>query len=168
MARKANQIPAGAPVEENRQPAHAEAIASAAAGAPSGEGPGEVDTHEKVASEAGAVARAPEPVSADDRSAKPKDGQAGDGAGLAAPVPAGIPDEMRKTFPLASAAIDAWRIRHPDAWPQAVRITSSVDGFRRAGMAHPKGAIEHAGSAIFDPARLEQLLAEPKLTVEFV
>jgi len=35
-------------------------IASASAGAPIGEGPGEVDTHEKVASEAGAVASAPE------------------------------------------------------------------------------------------------------------
>lgn len=74
MARKAKQIPAGSPVEENRQPAHAEAIASASAGAPSGEGPGEADRHEKVASEAGAVASAPEPRSTDDRSAKPKDG----------------------------------------------------------------------------------------------
>lgn len=47
-----------------------------------------------------------------------------------------------------------------------LRITSRREGFRRAGLAHPTTATEHALSD-FSPAQLAQLLGEPELEVEF-
>lgn len=171
MARKAKQIPTGSPVEENRQPAHAEVIASALAGAPSGEGPGEADTHEKVASEAGAVASAPELLSTDDPRAPQTDGGDGDPAG-----PVGGTDdaeidaqlgEFLAGFPLLLAAARAFRAANPDRSVTGVRIAARRDGFRRAGMAHSKAPTDHP-AARFSPEQLEALLSEPMLTVELV
>lgn len=48
-----------------------------------------------------------------------------------------------------------------------IRITSKQDGFRRCGVAHPKAATEYPDTA-FTPDQLEQLQAEPMLTVEMV
>lgn len=48
-----------------------------------------------------------------------------------------------------------------------IRITCEQDGFRRAGMAHPKGASEYPDDH-FSEDQLVQLQAEPKLTVEIV
>lgn len=43
-------------------------------------------------------------------------------------------------------------------------ITAKVDGFRRAGMAHPARATEHPDGT-FTPKQLAQLRAEPMLVV---
>lgn len=75
--------------------------------------------------------------------------------------------EMRGEFPLLAKAIDAWLSNH-DEPPVAVRIASARDGFRRAGMAHSREAVDHPVSAFADPAQLEALLAEPTLVVTFI
>lgn len=75
--------------------------------------------------------------------------------------------EMRGEFPLLAKAIDAWLSNH-DVPPVAVRIASARDGFRRAGMAHSREAVDHPVSAFADPAQLEALLAEPTLVVTFI
>lgn len=49
--------------------------------------------------------------------------------------------------------------------PKIVRITSTVDGFRRAGMSHPAKAMEYPADW-FDPEELAALQAEPKLVVQ--
>lgn len=46
-----------------------------------------------------------------------------------------------------------------------IRITSSIPGFRRAGIAHPKTPTEYLVSD-FSEAQLAQLQAEPRLAVE--
>lgn len=43
-------------------------------------------------------------------------------------------------------------------------ITSTVDGFRRGGMAHPKGTVEHPDGTFTDE-QLRQLHNEPRLAV---
>lgn len=43
-------------------------------------------------------------------------------------------------------------------------IKSSIEGFRRAGMAHSKTPIEHADGT-FTPAQIKQLEAEPRISV---
>jgi hypothetical protein len=48
-----------------------------------------------------------------------------------------------------------------------IRITSTQDGFRRAGISHPAGPVDYADDAV-TPAQLKQLQAEPKLVVELV
>lgn len=49
----------------------------------------------------------------------------------------------------------------------ALRITSAVDGFRRAGVAHSKRATEYPADA-FSPEQIEALQAEPNLVVEIL
>ena len=46
-----------------------------------------------------------------------------------------------------------------------IRITSKVEGFRRAGIAHPATPTEHANDA-FTKQQLAQLKVEPMLVVE--
>lgn len=46
-----------------------------------------------------------------------------------------------------------------------ITITAKVDGFRRAGMAHPASVTEHPGDA-FTPEQLDALKSEPMLVVE--
>lgn len=46
-----------------------------------------------------------------------------------------------------------------------IRITSSIPGFRRAGIAHPNTPTEYPVSD-FSEAQLAQLQAEPRLAVE--
>lgn len=48
-----------------------------------------------------------------------------------------------------------------------VRITSKLDGFRRAGVAHPATPTEYQDDA-FSEEQLAALKAEPMLTVELV
>ncbi len=49
--------------------------------------------------------------------------------------------------------------------PKIVRITSTVDGFRRAGMSHPASTEEYPADW-FDREELAALQAEPKLIVQ--
>jgi hypothetical protein len=48
-----------------------------------------------------------------------------------------------------------------------IRITSSIDGFRRAGIAHTRVPAEYADDA-FTKEQMKQLQAEPVLLVEIV
>jgi len=48
-----------------------------------------------------------------------------------------------------------------------IRITAKQDGFRRCGIAHPKGATEYP-DATFTKNQMDQLQAEPMLVVEVV
>lgn len=48
-----------------------------------------------------------------------------------------------------------------------IRITSKVDGFRRAGRVHPAAPTEHAADA-FTAHQLAALKAEPMLSVEHI
>lgn len=80
--------------------------------------------------------------------------------------------EFRQTYPLLSAAIDAWRVDH-EGPPSGIRVRARQDGFRRAGIAHPAAWVEHpfdsdAEMPITGPAGIEQLMAEPKLQVELI
>lgn len=74
--------------------------------------------------------------------------------------------------PLLVAALRHWAEAAGDdqahlvAGP-VVRIRATREGFRRAGMAHPREAVEHAALR-FTPDQVEQLLAEPNLIVELV
>lgn len=76
--------------------------------------------------------------------------------------------EFVAAFPLTAAAIDAFMAKGGDQQPIGVRITSNVDGFRRAGMAHSKGTAEHPLEAFPEPRQLEQLLGERNLVVELI
>lgn len=77
-------------------------------------------------------------------------------------------DKFRAAYPKLSAAIDAWQASGKPA-PTAVRIISKIDGFRRAGIAHPKNGVVHPIETTFkEPDQLEALFAEPNLLVEFV
>ncbi|MEA5090817.1 HI1506-related protein [Solidesulfovibrio sp.] len=49
--------------------------------------------------------------------------------------------------------------------PKIVRITSTVDGFRRAGLEHPARAVDHPADSI-TAEQLAALKAEPKLIVQ--
>lgn len=48
-----------------------------------------------------------------------------------------------------------------------IRICSAINGFRRAGMAHPNHPVVYADD-FFSPDQLEQLKAEPRIAVEFI
>lgn len=48
-----------------------------------------------------------------------------------------------------------------------IRITSTLDGFRRGGIAHPKGTSEYP-NATFTKEQLKQITAEPLLSIEIV
>lgn len=49
--------------------------------------------------------------------------------------------------------------------PTMIRITSRIDGFRRAGIAHPAAPVDHPAEA-FTHQQLAQLAAEPMLVVQ--
>jgi len=48
-----------------------------------------------------------------------------------------------------------------------IRVTSRVDGFRRAGKAHPTAPTEHA-AGVFSADEFAALQAEPNLIVELL
>ena len=48
---------------------------------------------------------------------------------------------------------------------KVVRVISTVDGFRRAGLSHPAQAVDHPAKDI-TPGQLVALKAEPKLIVQ--
>jgi len=50
---------------------------------------------------------------------------------------------------------------------QVLRITSRRDGFRRAGIRHPAGAIDHPVDR-FSAKQIAALEAEPMLSVRYV
>lgn len=54
-----------------------------------------------------------------------------------------------------------------DSPPAAIKVTSAVEGFRRAGMRHSAEPQEYALDH-FDPEQLEIMLGEPALTVELI
>lgn len=54
-----------------------------------------------------------------------------------------------------------------DQPPSGMRVTCSVDGFRRGGQRHPAGATVYALDH-FTPDQLEQLLSDDNFTVELV
>ena len=66
-----------------------------------------------------------------------------------------------------AAALEKWRSTSSEP-PRAVRVVAKVDGFRRAGMAHPTTPVEHPVENFADPGVLEALFAERQLTVDFV
>lgn len=74
--------------------------------------------------------------------------------------------EAAAKWPRFFAASEAWKAAHPGVLPTVMRITSKVEGFRRAGMAHPKATVDHP-IGTFDADQTEQLLGEPNLKVEF-
>lgn len=79
--------------------------------------------------------------------------------------------EQRRRFPLTIAALRAWAVSIGSADRVAagpvIRIAAKRDGFRRAGLSHPKSPVEHMAER-FTPDQVEQLLGEPALRVEFV
>lgn len=80
-------------------------------------------------------------------------------------------EEQLRRFPLTMAALRAWAVAVGRADLVAagpvIRIAAKREGFRRAGLSHPKAPVEHLPEA-FSPEQLEQLLGEPKLRVELV
>lgn len=48
---------------------------------------------------------------------------------------------------------------------KTIRISARRDGFRRAGMSHAKGPVDHPAGT-FTPAQLAALKTEPQLHVE--
>lgn len=179
MSRK-SRIPAGSPNETERQPAPATSTATAPAGATDAvsavpatiEGP-EGGQPEIAAVETGAVASAPDLNSTDTPPSEDRQGGAGDsGAGPAEAHPvadawmafAGLGnDAARSAFPRLFGVLNERRSPF-----EAVRVKAMRQGgFRRAGIAHPAEAVDHPAETL-TPAQLEQLLAEPLLSVELV
>lgn len=80
-------------------------------------------------------------------------------------------EDVRRRFPLLGAAFQDWTERAGSAEALAkgpvLRITALRDGFRRGGRAHSVAPAEY-GIAAFTPEQVEQLLAEPQITVVFV
>jgi hypothetical protein len=50
---------------------------------------------------------------------------------------------------------------------KALRITSKMDGFRRAGMVHPATAVDHPLTGL-EPGQVRALQNEPMLVVQEV
>ncbi|SMH42476.1 hypothetical protein [Mesorhizobium australicum] len=75
-------------------------------------------------------------------------------------------EEARAMYPCFFTASETWKAAHPGTLPTIVRISSKIEGFRRADLAHSKAPVDHS-IFDFDPDRLERLLAEPNLRVEF-
>lgn len=78
-------------------------------------------------------------------------------------------EEAERRFPLVLAALKAWAegVGSADAVTvgPTVRIAAKRDGFRRAGMAHPRQPTEYPAER-FTPEQLEALLADAGLKVE--
>ena len=49
--------------------------------------------------------------------------------------------------------------------PKVYRITSTIPGFRRAGLSHPARAVDHPADSL-TPEQLDALMAEPRLLVQ--
>lgn len=76
-------------------------------------------------------------------------------------------DEFQARFPRLSAAIEAWKVSSFSP-PVGLRISSKIEGFRRAGVAHSKAPVEHPLDRWPQPEQLEALFAEPNLVVEVI
>lgn len=105
---------------------------------------------------------------------KPLDPDAGLAAlpRLAETAAAAVEKNFAEAYPLTNALFEDWRSRH-DELPRALRVTSKVDGFRRAGVAHSSKPVDHplvglGAEVIALPVVIEKLLGEPMLTVELV
>ncbi len=75
-------------------------------------------------------------------------------------------EQYRKQYPRLAAMMDDWNAFGVRRSP-VLRITSKVDGFRRAGISHLKTAVEH-DTINLTPVQIEALLAEPNLVVEVI
>jgi hypothetical protein len=72
-------------------------------------------------------------------------------------------EEFKQLYPLTHALVKAWdSVERP-----FLRIISVIDGFRRGGITHVKGADTYDLSK-FTPDQVEQILAEPSLTTDLV
>lgn len=80
-------------------------------------------------------------------------------------------EEAERRFPLVLAAMKVWadgaRSMQAALSGPTVRIAAKRDGFRRAGMAHPRQPTEYPAEQ-FTPEQLEALLADAALKVELV
>jgi len=80
-------------------------------------------------------------------------------------------EEFRRRWPRTAAALAAYAEPHMGQslvhGPRTIRIAAKRDGFRRAGLSHPKSPVDHLVET-FTPDQVEQLLGEPGLRVEFV
>lgn len=83
-------------------------------------------------------------------------------------------EERERRYPLMMAALYGWtatavRAGDPERFAAGpnIRIVAKRDGFRRAGLSHPKSPVDHQARSL-TPDQIEQLLGEPKLKVEFV
>lgn len=72
-------------------------------------------------------------------------------------------DEIKKLYPLTVAMLQGWE----GAERPFLRVVSAIAGFRRGGIAHVLGEATH-DLAGFKPEQVEQILAEPTLTVDLV
>lgn len=73
-------------------------------------------------------------------------------------------DEFKAKYPLTYGLMKAWDgIERP-----FLRVVSSIDGFRRGGLTHVKGAAIHDLKSFKRPEQIEQILAEPALTSDLV
>lgn len=70
-------------------------------------------------------------------------------------------------YPHFAKAIDAWQATGAPL-PKGVRIVSSVEGFRRGGIAHGRQPADYPLDAFGGPEVLEALFAEPRLVVTFI
>jgi len=73
-------------------------------------------------------------------------------------------EEFKAKYPLTYGLMKAWDgIERP-----FLRVVSAVDGFRRGGIAHVKGAAIHDLESFKRPEQIEQILADPTLTTDLV
>ncbi|MEL6921363.1 MAG: HI1506-related protein [Pseudomonadota bacterium] len=97
-----------------------------------------------------------------------KPAEAATGAATAGAADTGSAGTQPSAKPAKKAASTAKpAVKNAAAKPATggVRITSKVDGFRRAGVAHSKAPTEYRAGA-FDDAALKLLRGEPNLIVE--
>jgi len=169
---KKPKIPADPHGGADRQPTLAEALQGADVSADQPAAEGSEGEHQAGAAETAAVAGATDPSSTD----TPPESLVAAGTDASKSVPAEeshhlFPDpvdEFKTQFPLASALLEQWHSRSPDLAPTALRIVSQRDGFWRAGKQHSRTPVEHLLVDLHYPEQIEQLLAEPMLTVELV
>ena len=84
-------------------------------------------------------------------------------SGFSAWLKAKTEEEFKQLYPLTLGLVKAWdSVERP-----LLRIVSEIDGFRRGGIAHVRGAATHDLSNL-TPDQVEQILAEPTLTTDLV
>jgi len=93
---------------------------------------------------------------------QPKITDAEDGSATRMPTE----EQARELYPATFAALDAFRAANPKAGSASLEVTTMVDGFRRAGLAHHGTAVYPVEE--LSPAQVEAILTEPLLAVRLV